>query len=361
MTTERRPSVTHVLWQGGTGGVERLVHDLSLEQRRAGTAVTVAFGQAQGPFADALARAGVHTLDLGLRSGHDLRPHAIASARALLRAADVLHLHSFNLPLAAVTARLGPALVYTEHGAFGLGRTLGIHGILKRRVQRRFLRDGAGVVAANSEHTAGRARSLYRLDRNVNVVYNGVPVGHAGCAAPQGEELVVAFVGRLAAFKRVDRLIEAFGRATKRDAMRLLIAGPGPLEHELKSLARACGVSDRVEFLGHRSDVEELLSTVDVLVHPSEGEPFGLVIAEACRHGVLPIAFADGGGALEVLPPDGIVVRDVEELSAALDSLVGSSRTGEAARIARAGWLRDTFPIARTARGYDALYKQALA
>ena len=51
-------------------------------------------------------------------------------------------------------------------------------------------------------------------------------------------------------------------------------------------------------------------ATTEVLVQPSEGEPFGLAIIEACRQGALPIAFADGGGALEVLPPDGRIVVD---------------------------------------------------
>lgn len=364
MTDERRPSVTHVLWRGGTGGVERLVHDLSVEQRRLGTTVAVAFGQAEGPFAEALEQAGIPVLDLGFRSGYDLRPGAIGRARKLLRRADVVHVHGFNLPLAATVARLGPAVVYTEHGAFGLGRRLGAQGLLKRLAQRRFLDADGRVVAAVSEHTAARLRSIHRLRRSpVHVVHNGVAAARATEQAPvrvQGE-LVVAFVGRLAAFKRVDRLIEAFARAQRRDSMRLLIAGPGPLERELRELAHARGVAERVDFLGYRADIGRLLASVDVLVQPSEDEPFGLAIAEACRHGVLPIAFADGGGALEVLPPDGIVVANVDDLARVLDGLVGSAKTGDDARRARSLWLGETFTIARTARGYDALYRLALA
>jgi glycosyltransferase involved in cell wall biosynthesis len=47
------------------------------------------------------------------------------------------------------------------------------------------------------------------------------------------------------------------------------IAGDGPMRAEWQSLARELGVDDRVEFLGHRADVDELLREADVFVLPS--------------------------------------------------------------------------------------------
>jgi glycosyltransferase involved in cell wall biosynthesis len=98
-----------------------------------------------------------------------------------------------------------------------------------------------------------------------------------------------------------------------------------------------------------------------VLVHPSEGEPFGLAVIEACATGALPIVFSDGGGVLETLPPDGVVVDDVEELAAALDGLLGSPLLLPEARRTRAQWAREAFPIARTSEKYLSLYESALA
>src|SRR5439155_3473643 len=59
MATDSSMSVVHVLWSGGVGGIERLVHDLAREQSRLGFRVSVAFAQPSGPFARRLREGGV--------------------------------------------------------------------------------------------------------------------------------------------------------------------------------------------------------------------------------------------------------------------------------------------------------------
>ena len=76
----------------------------------------------------------------------------------------------------------------------------------------------------------------------------------------------------------------------------------------------------------------------------------------------MPIAFADGGGALEVLPPDGHVVTDEADLGRILDGLCeDSAPLDPVARRARAQWATERFPISRTADAYLALYRASLA
>ncbi|HYP48608.1 MAG TPA: hypothetical protein VEQ61_08235, partial [Thermoleophilaceae bacterium] len=79
-----------------------------------------------------------------------------------------------------------------------------------------------------------------------------------------------------------------------------------------------------------------------------------------CVLGLLPIAFTDGGGALEVLTPDGRVVAGVEQLAATLRGLAGSPELSPEARQARSAWARRAFPIEATARGYDAVYRNVV-
>ena len=173
--------------------------------------------------------------------------------------------------------------------------------------------------------------------------------------------MVVSFVGRLAAFKRVDRLLRALAQTREPERLRVLIVGEGPLEADLKALAADLGCDAIVDFLGYRSDVDAVLSATDVLVQPSEGEPFGLAIIEACRQGALPIAFADGGGALEVLPPDGRVVETESDLARVLDEVVDNRALQDpTARRSRAEWAVERFPIRRTSDAYLALYRSAL-
>jgi glycosyltransferase involved in cell wall biosynthesis len=356
-------SVIHVVWSGRVGGVERLVHQLAVRQREDGLAVSVAFGTARGPFVTMAQASGIPVIDLAIKSGYDLRPHRLRSASALLAAADVIHLHGFNIPLGSIAIASRRPIVFTEHGNFGLGRRIGFFERVRRLAQRRFVRRPDLCIAANSAWTAAKFSERYGIDRqSVRVIYNGIddrssPLRTSG-VRDEGD-LSVAFVGRLAGMKRVDRLLH--GLAESRGA-RGVIVGEGPLEHELKALAASLGCESRVEFLGYRSDVDEVLRAADVLVQPSAEEPFGLAILEACRQGVLPIVFADGGGALEVIPPDGRVVRTPSELARTLDELAEDSAMRSAiARRSRAEWAVKSFPLSRCATEYRRLYGAALA
>jgi len=277
---------------------------------------------------------------------------------------DVIHLHGFNVPLALVTIRADRPIVFTDHGSAPRGGRRAVWDLAKRGLLALFLRRRVQRATANSRHTATRTSTLYGVpDAKLSVVYNGVAMDGPVASGRVGDEggLVVAFVGRLVDFKRVDRLLQAAARVPAGQSVRCLVIGGGPLEDELRSLARRLSLEGRVNFLGVRNDVASLLSGVDVLVQPSEGEPFGLAIIEGCALGLLPIAFADGGGALEVLPPDGRVVDDPEHLARTLQDLVGSAELSEEARRARSEWALETFPIAATAEGFDAVYRSAMA
>src|SRR5436309_89514 len=103
--TEAPISVVHLLWSGRIGGIERLVHDLAVEQQELGLDVSVAFGQDSGFFAGAVRRDGVRVINLGLRSGYDMWPRSLSRGSELVGEADVVHLHGFNLPMATIAAR----------------------------------------------------------------------------------------------------------------------------------------------------------------------------------------------------------------------------------------------------------------
>jgi glycosyltransferase involved in cell wall biosynthesis len=81
---------------------------------------------------------------------------------------------------------------------------------------------------------------------------------------------------------------------------RLLVAGDGPLRHQMETRALSLGVSERVEFLGLLSDVQisTLFARAAVIAVPSEWpEPFGMVGAEALAHNRPVVGTAVGGSA----------------------------------------------------------------
>jgi glycosyltransferase involved in cell wall biosynthesis len=281
-----------------------------------------------------------------------------------LRDVEIVHLHGFNPALAYTCLASRRPIVFTEHGNFALGRRLGRRERFKRRLQRRFLERRASAVVANSRHTAVRISELYGIpSQRIETVHNGTsfpdlrPSEH-----PENGQLRIVFLGRLVPFKRVDRLLEGVARSTRRDRLRLDIIGSGPLERDLKAMAESLGLGDRIRFLGQRMDVHELVAKADVIVQPSEGEPFGLSILEGCAHGALPIVFADGGGALEVIPRDAVTVESIDHLARALDELADFPTALDlAARRRRVEWVRKRFAISVSARRYLAVYERAVA
>lgn len=81
----------------------------------------------------------------------------------------------------------------------------------------------------------------------------------------------------------------------------LSVAGDGPREEELKELAGELGVRERVEFLGLRNDVHDLLHETDVFVHPATWEEaFGYTVMEAMASGC-PVIASEVGGIPELI------------------------------------------------------------
>jgi glycosyltransferase involved in cell wall biosynthesis len=80
----------------------------------------------------------------------------------------------------------------------------------------------------------------------------------------------------------------------------LVIAGAGPLESELRRLAKELGLERRVRFLGFEPDVRQWMQAADAFVQSSlwEGLPMGLLEAAACA---LPAVATDVAGTREAL------------------------------------------------------------
>jgi glycosyltransferase involved in cell wall biosynthesis len=88
--------------------------------------------------------------------------------------------------------------------------------------------------------------------------------------------------------------------------VRLVIAGSALFGEDayaasLRSLVSKLKLSDRVTFLGQRSDISQLMEAVDVVVHPSVlPEAFGLTLVEAMGVGT-PVVATTAGASEELL------------------------------------------------------------
>lgn len=165
----------------------------------------------------------------------------------------------------------------------------------------------AGPYTADELHR----HAGYPPDR-IRVVPLGVDTAHfrRSFAAPELEQLrerrklegkrVLLYIGRIAANKRIDLLIDALAQlAPKIPNLHLLIVGSsagdlagGQLYTRLQQQAARLGVVGQVTFTGRVEDVAPYLQLADVLVLPSRHEGFGVPLVEAMAAGVPVIASA---------------------------------------------------------------------
>lgn len=96
-------------------------------------------------------------------------------------------------------------------------------------------------------------------------------------------DIVCISAGDLVARKNYGIAIETLAKI-KNSNVHYLICGVGPKKEELEKLANEKGISDRVHFLGFRSDVKELMKVSDIFLFTTlqEGMPRSMMEAMAC-------------------------------------------------------------------------------
>jgi len=153
--------------------------------------------------------------------------------------------------------------------------------------------------------------------------YEPLPAISRGDLDTPGDIRVLLALGRLHANKGFDTLLRALAQLPDHF---LWIGGAGPLESELKTLARTLGLADRVRFLGWRDDAAALLAAADVFVCSSRHEPFGNIVIEAWMYGTPIVAAASEG-------PSALIEDGVTGLLVPVDD--ASAMAGAVARLAR--------------------------
>jgi glycosyltransferase involved in cell wall biosynthesis len=154
-------------------------------------------------------------------------------------------------------------------------------------------------------------------------------------ARVRDNEVVILQISRMEAQKGHDLHLRALAHLKDLPSWRCwFVGGPQrPKEHQylrgLQETAAALAISDRVEFLGQRSDVPDLLAAADIFCQPNQsGEAFGIVFVEALLAG-LPVVSTAMGGALEIVDSScGVLVppADPKALARSLRDLIESKQ-----------------------------------
>ncbi len=107
------------------------------------------------------------------------------------------------------------------------------------------------------------------------------------------DKLIILNVGSFEITKNHKFLFDIFERISQLIAeSRLILVGDGPMKEELMNYAIQKGINEKIDFLGLRNDVADIMLVSDVFIAPSISEGFGLAILEAQAAG-LPCFISD--------------------------------------------------------------------
>ena len=119
------------------------------------------------------------------------------------------------------------------------------------------------------------------------------------------DDFAILCTGELNANKDQKTLIFAAAKLKdKIPSLKVLLAGNGPLENELRQQIKSLGLDDTVKLLGYRTDLEKVVPAMDLIVSCSHREGLGLNVIEAmlCEK---PVAAAINRGHTELIA-DGV-------------------------------------------------------
>jgi glycosyltransferase involved in cell wall biosynthesis len=309
---------------GALGGAELMLFDVASHYRHRCHVALLA----DGPLRAQLAAAGVSVSVLAAdnsmlgvgRAAGPLRvlgaaPAILQAVRRLAKVArdfDILYPNSQKAALIAlIVGRLiGKPVVWHLHDIL----TPDHFGAIQRRVIVSLANRSARWVIANSRASRDAFVAAGGNAKRISVAPNGFDArsfdgGVTSHILPLRPEigakarLVVGMFGRISPWKGQHVLVEALTELP--DVHAVIVGAPlfgEEAYHEtVAARASSLGVADRIEWLGFRKDIPQLMHAVDVVVHCSVlPEPFGRVIVEGMLARRLVVATSLGAAA-EVL------------------------------------------------------------
>ena len=233
---------------------------------------------------------------------------------------DLIHCHS---PIGGIICRLAnkhskhydsTRMIYTAHGFHFFKGNNPLKNFLFRNIERYGAKSTDTLITINKEDYA--AAKKFKLKKNGTVEYVpgvGIDIDKINSIQGNKEELckelnipvdtiLLLSVGELSKRKNHEVIVRLLNQLP--DNIHYVICGQGQLENYLLDLAQKLKVNNRVQLLGYRTNIPQIMKSCDIFVFPSlqEGLPVALMEAMACG---LPCVASEIRGNIDLIE-DGV-------------------------------------------------------
>ncbi len=274
-------------------GVNKVVYQLATKQAESGLKVSV-----WGIAVDLKENYGIRNFET-LLFLQQRNPFAVSKElkQALIKPKKevIFHLHGGWIPVFSTIANLlyqhKIQFVFTPHGAYNyiaMQRSFWLKKIYFHLFEKKILLKTKKIHCIGKSEVSGLA-SLFSVSKSILLPYGYESYKEIHPSKVVNKNIIFGFIGRLDVYtKGLDTLIEAFETLiTKNPGAQLWIVGDSKEKKELELKIRAKKMEGNVSLLGSKfgAEKDQLLTKIDVFVHPSRNEGLPLSVIEAASFG----------------------------------------------------------------------------
>lgn len=360
--------ILHIISSLRTGGAERLMTDLLPRLQRDGVEVDILlFDGTDTPFKQKLRDIGINVYEFG-KGGSVYNPIHIFRLIPYFKKYDIIHTHTTAPQFFAALTGLFfcVRLVTTEHSTNNRRRSMRWYRFLDKWMYRQYDR----IICVSDKTEESIRQYLGAINRNCDydicTVCNGIDTSVYAKAQP--DKQIIATYGSCKRLFMISRFVPAKDQKTVIRAMMFLLSnyhvffvGDGENRASCEALTCKSGLSERVHFLGTRTNVPELIKTADIVIQSSHWEGYSLAAVEGmAAH--KPVVASDVAGLSDIVGGAGLLFEhgNAHDLANNIQRLMLNEELYcEIADrcLARAA----EYDIAKMANEYETIYRGLLA
>lgn len=285
--------ILHVINNLSSGGAENLLKEIVPIQNEINQVSILTLSNKNNVFEKTLKECGVKVINTQI-SNNVYNPLQILEICNIIKNYDLIHVHLFpSLYWVALSNtllfKLKKKLVATEHNTTNNRRNKIIFKYLDRYIYSKY----DNIICISNETKKELSRWIDGDDNCLTVINNGINVSKFKNSTPVSKksifinykenDILLLMVARFNAQKDHETLIKSLEILPSN--YKLILIGEGKRLDIIKQMVNELELTNRVVFLGFRSDIDKIMKTCDINILSSHYEGFGLSALESMASG----------------------------------------------------------------------------